>query len=730
MAESESGGPDLRFITVYNPSWTTDKDETLEGATKQVLFFVTNQNSRDEVNSDQSTNSIDPEAQSIINSQHQQQLHIIGLLRGSHSLVQDFGTNDGPIAVTLSNQVVVIVEIEPGYFLACCSGITSVDAESEVIEVAQIEALVRQHHRRFQLFNSSFPELINLYGKDRFSKILGSYWMEFFNAMNSSSEVPFGPKSLRWPTRLNCEGALLLLKQSGTRKSSIRVGELCKMEIEDLVYSFATKPAGWMISNMNNATTKENGLICSSKDIGNTLSRNYVDAINDYLQFLFSNGCLNTDHLLNKSTLTLHFDDRRKNFHAQRAFATAQDENGSDSDPEDDDPPGISAFGVTPAAALDLLHPVNLTNNLVVQPLNTTVTQFKNLGLAVSDKIVAAPEWLTRWRGPETEEEHTSSEPIEPQEIDEPHIKGSYLIGNVANDINTLLVYLPTITTNTDTATNGESTSAEWREYLLVIYQSDEYILTFIYESGLMELTNLDFYTSLEKDVLLPIIELVYECKNSNGFDLSTSINSLPGPIGIALNGNKDRNAMIKKAESQIRSTDIDSDFFYIIYDIKNNSYQTSLPDLSTFDSLANDETDRHSTQSDQSKFELRSQSINASRQRAIFHLHNQLAGQFFVRGQDKTFFTSITSDEHLHKFSSSKSNDWLFYAMKYKDKVIVIIKNYNHKAKPKAPLEPANSYLTQVADSVYGAANLGFLDNLGSDVKGWLGRLGTQEET
>lgn len=719
VTESESGGPDLRFITVYNPSWASDKDETLEGATKQILFFLTNRDSHENLNSRLPSTSNDSDTQRSLESQ--QQLHIIGLLRGSHSLVQDFGTNEGPIAVTLSNQVVVIVEIEPGFFLACCSGITPADTDSELIEVAQIEALVRQTHRRFQLLNSSFSELIDLHGQERFSKILGSFWEDFFVAMNTSSEIPFGPKSLRWPTRLNCEGALLLLKQFGYRKSSIKVGELLMTEMEELADGFTPKPAGWMISCMSGAATKENGLICSSKEIGAILSQSYVDAINEYLQLLFANGCLDAEHLLNKATLALYFLNRYGSYLAQRTPAATEDENGSDSDPEDEEPSSISAFGVTPAAALDLLHPVTLTNNLVVQPLNTTVTQFKNLGLAVSDKIVAAPEWLTRWRGPEAaEDNHSISEPSNSHDNDEPPIKGAYIVGDIQTDINTLLVYIPTV------STDG---AKEWREYLLVVYQSDEYILTFIYDSGIVELTTADFYVDLERTVLLPMVELVHECKNSHGIDLSASINSLPGPIGLALSDNRDRNAMIKKAESQIRSTDIDSDFFYIIYDIKNNSYQTSLPDLSTFAHLAADESDQHSALTDQSKPELLTKTINASRQRAIFHLHNQLAGQFFVRGQDKTFFTSITSDEHLHKFSSSKRNDWLFYAMKYKDKVIVIIRNYNHKVKPKAPLEPANSYLTQVADSVYGAANLGFLDNLGSDVKGWLGRLGTQQE-
>lgn len=719
VSEIESGGPDLRFITVYNPSWTSDKDDTLEGATKQVLFFLTNQNSADKHNQDPSTDAIDHDTQGRIDCQ--QQLHIIGLLRGSHSLVQDFGTNEGPISVTLSNQVVVIVEIEPGFFLACCSGITPACTDNELIEVAQIEALVKQTHRRFQLLNSSFSELINLYGKERFSKILASFWEDFFVAMNSSSEIPFGPKILRWPTRLNCDGALLLLKQIGNRRSSIRVGEQFKTDMEDLVHDFAPHLAGWMISSMSKTSTKENGLICFSKQIGTVLSQSYVDSINDYLQLLSSNGCLDIEHLLNKVSLALHFRNCRDSYLAQRRPASTQDENGSDSDPEDEEPPAISAFGVTPAAALDLLHPVNLTNNLVVHPLNSTVTQFKNLGLVVSDKIVTAPEWLTRWRGPELVEENSSySEPIESQENDDCQIKGSYLVGNIGTDINTLLAYLPTV--STDGAT-------EWREYLLVIYQSDEYVLTFIYESGLIELTSSEFYTNLEKNVFLPMVGLVHECKNSNGIDLSTSISSIPGPIGLALNDSKDRNAMIKKAESQIQNTDIDSDFFYIIYDIENSSFQTSLPNLSAFDYPVSEESDRMSTVSDHSKLEILLQTINASRQKAIFHLHNQLAGQFFVRGQDKTFFTSITSDEHLHKFSSSKKNDWLFYAMKYKSKVIVIIRNYNHKLKPKAPLEPANTYLTQVADSVYGAANLGFLDNLGSDVKGWLGRLGTQEE-
>lgn len=692
-SESETGGLVFNFITVYNPLWTSDKDESLEAASKQILFFLSARDPPQQLNpanDDYSSNS----SKNKIGIQ--EQVHLIGLLRGSHALVSDFSTNISPIAITLSNETIVIVEIETGFYLACCMSSLSGSSDGDLVGVTQTEALIKLCHRRFQLFNSSFDLLINLHGKDQFSKILRSHWKSFLNAVNNSSLLPFGPFSLKWPTRINPVGALLFLGQKGYRKSSLRFPEHLKAEMEDLIQSVSPQVSGWTVFNVDKALAKDNGFVYMSPQVGSNLSQEYINAIYDYLYFLYFNDCLDPQHVADKSYLALYFQQKVYEYNELAQSSQTQDRTDSDSEPDDDDIQSLSAFGVSPAAALELLHPVTLTNNLVVQPLNTTVSQFKHLGLAVTDTIVSAPDWLNRWRAPESPLAPIATrQSVESQASEAEQVKGRFLSGLVENSIQNFIVYLPT---------NSENDQVEWREYLIVVYKCDCQVVTLMYESGLDVLANASYYDSLEKDLLIPILVLMKNSYKNNDIDLSASIGSLPGPIGEALSGEKKKNAKIKMAEEQIKTTEIDSQFFYIIYDIAKGWYQTSLPELSTHSELKGIE-------------------------RSVFHLHNQIGRQFFTRGRQNTFFTSSASDEHLHKFASSKNNDWLFYSLKYKGKVIVVIRNYNHRIKPKVPPEPANSYLTQVADSVYGAANLGFLDSLGSDVKGWLGRLGSQEE-
>ena len=667
-SNAESGGPDLGFIAAFNPSCASDQDETLETASKQILFFIRAQN------------GLLHSSESLEHSfDLQEQVHLVGLLRGSRSLVDDFGTDDGPIAVKLSNQTIVVVEVEHNFYVACCLRNLS---DEELVCVAQTGVLVQQCHRRFQLFNSSFELLIRLHGKKRFCEILRAHWSDFLCAVNDSALVPFGPNSLRWPTRLNCGGTLLFLSQKGYRKSSLRYSDSCAKEMDAVVRNASPAVSGWTIWNSSKNSAKENGVSHASPEIGTALQRDYVEAIHDYVLFLFFHGCLDPEHMYQRDHLHQYFVEQALQY---RELAKSIKSHHSNTDRDDED--HLSGFGVTPAAALELLHPAVLTNNLVVLPLNTTVSQLKILGLAFSDTI-AIPAWLTPWKAPSTAASIESTQSAVTSES----MRGAYLTGLVCNTTQNFLVNLPTCT----------GAGVEWREYLLVVYQYNNSVITLIYESGLPELASSDFYVDLEKKLFMPLLRLMHE-GDSWGTELSAIIGSLPGPIGEILSEDRLNAAAMKKPESQIKAAELDSDFFYIIYDTKKKWYRTSLPDLAA-------------------------DSGSPIEQRAVFHLHHQLAGQFFVRGRSKTFFSSTTSDEHLYKFASSKSNDWLFYGMKYSEKIIVIIRNYNHRAKPKVP-ELANRYLSQMADSVYGASNLGFLDSLGSDVKGWLGRLGAQED-
>lgn len=134
----------------------------------------------------------------------------------------------------------------------------------------------------------------------------------------------------------------------------------------------------------------------------------------------------------------------------------------------------------------------------------------------------------------------------------------------------------------------------------------------------------------------------------------------------------------------------VDNDFFFIVYNLAEDFYQTSLP------------LPRHPTEP----------GVNL-----IHHLHDQLAHHFLVQGAASIFQKDNAVSEHLHKFAGAHS-DWLFYFIRHKQQAIVIIRNYNAK---KHKTAEERGYLRQLAESVHDYANLGFLDNLGDDVKVWL---------
>ena len=68
---------------------------------------------------------------------------------------------------------------------------------------------------------------------------------------------------------------------------------------------------------------------------------------------------------------------------------------------------------------------------------------------------------------------------------------------------------------------------------------------------------------------------------------------------------------------------------------------------------------------------------------------------------------------------------------MKYQEKYIIIIKNHSKLAKKRKQQNIPDippSLLAQITNGVYDYAPLGFLDNLGDDIKVWLEKLTTSD--
>lgn len=596
-----------------------------------------------------------------------EQLNVVGLIRGTCSLAADFGSNDESITIKTSNGAIVVVELEPDYILACSVTLAKNANHRLDALVQQLRALVLRTHRTYCLQNASFDRLQKLHG-ERLGELLGDYWEAFLQNYNYAAKLPYGPKNLIWPTRINYGGVFGFL--DGYKKSSVRIPDSSITEVQHILAAASTAPHGIFVANMNREIPKKSGVIYTDlRHAGVTLDKATVVDIFNMLELLSFNGQLKSETFARRNPLSGVFE---------RVFDQNPTVEQDLEEVDSDDELHISNFNFSPAAALELLHPVKLTNNLIVLPLNMTMHGMMYLGLAVNDQMPGAPSWLGRWRG-------QGEEPVEVSPlVEEEQEPGHYIVGLQQDQISRFLVHIPT-------EVDGEE--SERREYLLVLYEHNGILLGLIFDSGLGRLSENDFYLSLESSVCQPVLEVVSEAiqTSSGGFALSSSIGSLPGPYS----------AMNEKAMAEV-----DSDFFFIVYDAAEKSFQSSLP----YAPIVHEILQAHAE-------------LGRKLGSVIFHLHDQLVNHFFVKSAGRMLVKNSVVNEHLHKFSSNKNNDWLFYAFRYRKKVIFIIRNYNHKGKTPRVVE--SGYLHQLAESVH--ANLGFLDNLGDDVKAWLAELGKE---
>lgn len=665
--------PEINFIALYNPTWADEKDELLESLLKQILFLET-PGSNDELSLDEDQ----------IARRKAEQLNIVGLLRGSCSLARQFGDPAKTVKILVAGAAIVVVEIEKDYELACLVALPPGLAERHEAITSQIEAMVWQAHRTFKLLNQPFERLRELLGDAEFSSRLAGFWSQFMTNFNEASRGQYGPRALGWPNRVNHRGLFLLLPGNPYRKSSVKVPDSLQTDLEGLIRDFCVQPTGYFVTNLNKAMPKKSGLIYMKLDrTDEAIEKSSVVNLLNLLEFLDYQGELVTERLSKRNMLADLFS----------LLDTASIELLD----EDDASQVLAALTLNPVAAIEMLHPANLTNNLVILPLSSTVNGIRSLGLAVNEQLPAPPTWWGfRPFGAPAEVEQPENDDDEVASHDE---LGSFIIGvNGDETLTRLLVYLPT--------TTGDST--EIREYLLVLYCHDQLLQGFLFDSSLEQLSHKSFYEELKWDVCEQTMEIFQECFliSSGGIGLNTSISSLPNPLKTIISGKQ------PEASTPLYE-DVDSDFFFIIFDTQDHSYQSSLPDLpSTVPSVDGEVL-----------------KLAISLNNAIFHLHDQLADHFVVKSAGRVFTPLSVVNEHLHKFSSNKSNNWLFYSIRHKNKTIIIIRNYStkHKKNAKAivPSQPENSegFLSNLAGSVQDYANLGFLDTLGEDVKVWLGR-------
>ena len=159
---------------------------------------------------------------------------------------------------------------------------------------------------------------------------------------------------------------------------------------------------------------------------------------------------------------------------------------------------------------------------------------FKNMTLGVNEPEQAANV---------TDEPHEDNEE---EEEDEQENSGEFIVGLQPDG---------TILKKTVYLTSNEG---DFQEYRLIILKKDDFYITFIVDSNETQVDVPTFYTEIQTDIFIPVVEQ-FETLMLNGSVLQSSITTL---------------------KTLYLPNEIDQEFFYIIYDPKQQNIQSSLPYL------------------------------------------------------------------------------------------------------------------------------------------------------
>lgn len=658
IGNSTNSLPHINYIIIFNPTFVSPKAESDEELIKQIIVFL--------------------QGKDLPESQFSQieQLKLIGLLRGIESLGESFSnsttsttTGKKPTILKSLDSSTVMIELESNYFLACNITIGSQINDQTVNGInQQLLKSIIQSQRYFELFNKSIDYTYNQYGINYLQDSLKSFWQNFLTMFNSQSiTIPISPiSSINWFNGLNYQGFLGLLPYTQYKKSSIIINQQIRKDIE-LFMNDNKSVSGVLINYFNLKLPKRHGVVYM-----NTIGNKYIDndgLIDIYNWLEYNQYHDNLSNLNNGGVLSSNL-----------SVASSPPQEGENQDGNTSDGTADTQFGFDVSLGLRVLNPVNLTNNLVISPINYTVSTVME-GTQVSNWL-AMPQFikkLTVGDDNETAElppDQTADINENRSEEDEDDLSGEFIIGLQSDgSILRQVIYLKT-------------TDSIYQEHQLVTYHKDDIYVTLVCESSDPKLDLSGFYKSLETSLLNPIIEQI-ETVAMGGSMLQTSVNSI---------------------RSLYVPNDIDQDFFYITCNPKQRNFQSSLPYLPHLSNMNSDTL---------TKYQLT----------ALYYLHDQLSNIF-----QPTFFENQLH-EFFHKFTSNKLNDWMFYYIKYQDKYIIIIKNKsknttsvltNNQLSASVPPTIERSIVNRISEGVLDYAKLGFLENLGDDVKYWLG---TQQE-
>lgn len=684
--------PVIKYITIFNPSLARPSDELDEQLAKQILCFVGEKQGED--------GELGRHLYSLSD-----QLNVIGLCRGIDSFAREFASNanDDENIVKTDKSAVIIKEIEPSTFLACKVNVAN-EKESDIV-TRQLSSSISQAYQFYVLLNRPIVE-------NNTSSKLEQFWNSFIENFNKVGDV--GTSPFQWPNaRINYKGFLGLLPLN-FKKSSYNLNFNCRNEVDLILNDDEDSGVrAVFVSYLDKIVPKNYGLLHMRRG---DIDEKHLICTYNWLELHDQQNKLDTTHLTSSTDNIFELPEIHQDLQDQLLSNSAQNSN---------QPTAKSNESIL-QSTYEMFNPINITNNLVILPLNATMNGVMNLGSSTnrwlsSTPSISVPSYLKPFGNP-TPVASPILGPLNSQENgDPPEINvdnededdgtrrnlGTFLVGLVANlndpsTIHSKVVFL------------YNERSEKFEEYLLVIYEKENIIMTLLYDSSYSKLREPSFYEELRTSYFEPTIDEILYSATNGGDSFGGEVSATAGSQSSLPNSLIGGSASLESQE-----------FFFIIYDPIENSVRSSFPYLPPQDEVHN-----------VSQAPVKTLRYN----NLIYYLHDLLIDVFLVQGGSEFFHHKDTStmNEYFHKFKGGKSTDWMFYYIQYRDKYIVVIKNHSPKTRKTAAsrkpstVAPINSagIINNITDGIYDYAHLGFLDNLGDDVKVWLESFSISGET
>lgn len=730
--------PRIAYILIFNPSAVNDDCESDEELAKQIICFASSE--------------IEEEIGELyMNDNIHDKLKAIGTVRGINSFMRGFSNSPNRTNIIKTDTSIIIVKpVEKNYYIICKILISASNRSSLISR--QMSKLIDEAYNYFVLYNGSYRKILHEYKLDILMNSLNTYWYEFLHSYNTE-HFKF-PSRSKWTNSLNYKGFLGLLEDGNDskifKKSSIQLNNSIRSQIDSILSKGEdkSKPKGLIVSFHDKSVPKKYGMIYSNSSLidgesDRVLENHTLVDIYNWLEYF------DHHHKLDSVNLTA---SECKNIFASPEIVRNQLDIGplvqqSSLARNDSDSRSVISNA---NSTFDMINPIQFTNDYIILPFNNTVNNVMNFSTIsrtedsneFSEQSRSNKQWLRvpYYLNPFGQSTSLDNENLEPnthsddydsdnrssdEELDDEY-GGEFLIGigeetDTSYNIHKKLVYLSSGQTND----NGKIIYEE-REYLLVCYIKNNILISLVYDSSLNSLDQTEFYSKLSKEILNPLTDEI-----SNALVQSTLGNSV-GSLQRSLDALKVGNSRAYLTSGQ--ESDSSGNFYFIVFDIKEKWIKSSLPYLPM-----PDPGEIHS-QEDGVKFNKAAIRYKST----IFYLHDQLSDLFVAQDTSK-FFKDANMNEYFHKFNSSKHFDWMFYYIKTNNKYIIVIKSRsrNHRIASKQDTYTTNNKVNNFTSSsstttstnpnllhqISDYTNLGFLNNLGDDVKLWLESFSINDE-